>query len=90
MYLTDDLLPWTALFLSGSTTQEDSFAFDWHRHPAIECTVITEGSGTVAIGQHLMPYREGEAFLLGSGLRIPGRVWAGAACGLVLQMPPNG
>jgi AraC-like DNA-binding protein len=44
------------------------FETNWHKHEECELIVITEGHGTVLVGDYVGEYKTGDVFLLGSNL----------------------
>lgn len=48
--------------------RRSTFQYHWHLHTEHELTLITRGSGTLVIGDHIESYRPGELTLIGSGV----------------------
>ncbi|WP_153799815.1 AraC family transcriptional regulator [Foetidibacter luteolus] len=48
--------------------EEDGFSAPYHFHPEYELTLITKGTGTRYIGNHMDSYQAGDLVLLGSNL----------------------
>ncbi|MCE9588268.1 MAG: AraC family transcriptional regulator [Verrucomicrobia bacterium] len=65
-----EAIPWWngTRVLRAYRRAECTFPWNWHYHPEIELTLITQGSGTRLVGDHSGEYKSGDLVLLGPNL----------------------